>query len=187
MKLNDRFMLLALALLAGGSLWLNMSNSESPQQQVEKPPVNIDSYMSKVRITATDSAGNLDYKLLADRIEHHVDDDNTHLFFPHFIQYRMQGSPLHMKASSGVLKKDNEQFLLHGAVTIQREASANEEGLQLTTRDLLIDTKNNIASSDQKTLITGKDWQLRATGMTINTDTGITELHHVIADYSNNS
>ena len=187
MKLNDRFILLALALLAGGSIWLNMDNSQSPQQQTERPPVNIDSYMSQVRITATDELGNLDYKLLADRIEHHVDDDNTHLFFPHFIQFRAQGSPLHMKASSGVLKQDSEQFLLHGDVLIKREASANEEGLQLTTRELLIDTKNNIASTDQKVVISGQDWQLRATGMTLNTDTGITKLQRVIADYNNHS
>ena len=159
MKRSRRLLLYALlaiaALIAGRFV-------ETPSPIVikprEKPPDNIDFYLSGVDYRAMDRDGRLRYRLRSPLLEHYLREDISRVQQP-AIEYRLPGKRWRLAARQGEMQHRQDRLLLQQGVRLQREG---RRPMQLDTERLELQTEARIARLPESLRLESPGLQLEA-------------------------
>ena len=154
--------LAALLLLAALTGWWQRSLAPPPRAGGGGGP---DSVMEGYRATLMDVDGNPRHRLWGEVLTHFPGDDSTELVQPRLLVFRPHGEPWLLASEQGRISADGELVLLTGEVRIRREASADEGGVAVDTRDLRVLPEEDFAETAEPTVIVTDELHLAGTGM----------------------
>lgn len=183
MRRREAIGLAALVAVAAGSLWWAQRSPGPAPPRAPAFPQDVDSYMTGVRISATDAAGGPDYRLESERVEHYPADDSTRLTRPHLRFFQGALPPWQLQARTGRMSSGGLLVRLQGAVVITREAVPPAGTTQMQTHDLLVNTVERTARTDQPVLVWHRDWQIDAVGLMLDLRSGLAEMFEVRGVY----
>lgn len=159
-------LVLALILVAVGGLswWLaSAPPAEEDARLGEQRP--IDYYLRGLQATTMDPQGQPARTLQAAEIKHFTDDDTTELTRPQLTVHQGEQPPWEIEAEHGWVSADGELILLSGQVDISRAAAPGIKPLQLQTRNLRVQPRQDYAETDEKVRVRSNSDRLDATGM----------------------
>ena len=158
---------LALLLLAaaGASWWLVESEPPSHEPAPTNGPRETDYYLTGFDVVQMDKTGHPAHRLSATRAHHYVDDDTTQLQRPRLTVYQADDPPWQVAADGALVSANGDLVLLSGDVSVTRDGGQRSRPVQITTRDLRVQPREDYAETDEKVRVeTDRDW-LDATGM----------------------
>jgi len=157
--------ILLLSLLVGGSAWL-LDRLEEDAPRVAAPQRHDpDWYMEDVTEHAMNAAGELERKLVAERMVHYPDDGSTELVRPRLELYNGDPEPWHVVADRGWVSAGNEVILLYGEVEIWRNHQDGGRELEVLTTDLRVLPEQQYAETDNAATIRTRTTVTQAVGM----------------------
>ncbi|HET7306728.1 MAG TPA: LPS export ABC transporter periplasmic protein LptC [Gammaproteobacteria bacterium] len=173
--------LVLLAVLAGGTYWLlrHISPSaQAPTQAVSHAP---DYWFKGATITQMNTAGKLEYRLLADTVTHHPDDGSVDLTAPRFTWYSPAdpAAPWHVTARHGTIPAGGNIVHLRGDVVVTHPAR-NGEMLKVFAPTLDLYTKKREARTADPVRIVQGPSHVHAVGMVIDMQQNHMELEHAV-------
>lgn len=136
-------------------------------------PRFVDLFIRDFTLTAMNENGKPGYTLQASYFEHFNDGSNPQIEKPvlHLLQ---ANSNWIITAKTGEIDNDNHLIILHDDVVMQQQQT--EFPVQVETSQLKINTRNQIARSDQAVNIIQRELKLKAKGLILNNSTGELEL-----------
>jgi len=178
-RLNYLIILFAILLIAVYSGWLLTTFKPGP---LAGEPLNShkpDYFFEQVKTTLLDAKGKPRYRLTANRVEHHPDDDSVTLLHPHvrvYSQKHLDTLPWEIDAEKGRIIERGKIIHLLGAVSIERAAGVANAASKMETRDLTIEPDKSYAVTRAKVRIRHGEHRLRGTGMKMYFDQGRFEI-----------
>ena len=166
--------ILALAALAGGSVWLErVTRADDPVIQGEQ--TGPDFIAQNTRVVGFGADGRQRYELLAERLEHFPAGDITRLHLP---RLHMQGEDNEtlITARSADVSPGGEQVDLSGEVKVRRPGTADALPLTLDSETLTVWPDANRAQTDSAVLLTRGSGRASAQGMRADNLFGTLEL-----------
>ncbi len=139
--------------------WKNLTQVDS--EMVVKKNDTPDFFFSKFKSTVMDASGQVHYELTSDMLYHYPDDDRAVLEFPVITLFQNSEQVWRVRANSGVMIDNGEQFVLKGGVSLFREA----DGLSLKTEELTVWPNQSRAETDQPVLLANSQGEIKAVGM----------------------
>lgn len=179
------FPIILLGLLALITLWIDRA-VQAPLKKVDgSHRHDPDYYLHYFVSTKTDMTGNLRYKLAAAAMTHYPDDDSTQLTRPRFTRYAENKPFSQIEAQRGHVSANGEMIEMVDHVRVVRQAFAGKGEMVLSTAQLNIDTKNEVAKTALPVTITqAPKTVIHATGMVYDKKNNtVTLLHGVKAHY----
>ncbi len=155
-----------LLVLAGISWWL--AERESPrraQEIVHEGPRAVDYYLRDLQATTMTPAGLPARTLAAAELRHYPDDDTTELLKPRLTVHQREGPPWQVNAKTGWVSADGSLVLLNGPVHIERAAGPANRPLQIDTRNLRVQPRQDYAETDERVRVRSLKDRIDATGM----------------------
>ena len=154
--MNKAIAILTTVILAGAGIALFVSHLEE-RLNASSTPISdqlryADAEFHNALIRVTDSDGKQRYLMQASRVTHYID-ETSEVTNTSLVVSQEKDSPLQLNADSATLMNNNKQAILHGNVRINREPSANNPAVLITSRDVSIDYENKYAHSDAITTI----------------------------------
>ncbi len=169
MKRSRRLLLYALlaiaALIAGRYIETPSPIAVKPR---EKPPDNIDFYLSGVDYRAMDRQGQLRYRLRSPLLEHYRREDVSRVQRPD-IEYRLPGKRWRLAARQGEMQHRQKRLLLQRGVRLRREGS---RPMQLDTGQLELQTETRIVRLPEALRLESPGLQLEADSAVLQLDRG---------------
>lgn len=166
--------ILALAALAGGSVWLErVTRADEPVAQGE--PHGPDFIAEDTRVVGFGADGRQRYELLADRLEHFPATEITRLHQPR-LQMQGEDSETLITARSADVAPGGEQVDLAGEVKVRRPGSAGALPLTLDSETLTVWPDAHRARTDSPVLLTRGNGRASAQGMRADNLFGTLEL-----------
>ncbi len=166
--------ILALAALAGGSVWLErVTRADEPVAQGE--PRGPDFIAEDTRVVGFGADGRQRYELLADRLEHFPATEITRLHQPR-LQMQGEDSETLITARSADVAPGGEQVDLAGEVKVRRPGSAGALPLTLDSETLTVWPDAHRARTDSPVLLTRGNGRASAQGMRADNLFGTLEL-----------
>ncbi|HAF55426.1 MAG TPA: LPS export ABC transporter periplasmic protein LptC [Thauera sp.] len=166
--------ILALAALAGGSVWLErVTRADDPVTQGEQ--TGPDFVAEGTRVLGFGATGAQRYELLAERLEHFPVSEVTRLHQP---RLHMQGedSETLITARSADVSPGGEQVDLSGEVKVRRPGTADALPLTLDSETLTVWPDAHRAQTDSPVLLTRGSGKASAQGMRADNLFGTLEL-----------
>jgi len=161
----DRFYpIIALALLAAGTLWLERatrSDEPRPASEVRQHPDFIGEH---VRLTSFDPAGQQRYELLADKATHYPLSDVTEFEQP-YLQYETEDGELRVSADWGEAREGGETLLLVGNVQFFRDGLDGNPDLTFASNSLKVWPDDQRAETDDPVVLTQGNTVAHGNGM----------------------
>ncbi len=156
--------LLALALLALASWWLKEKPrpTQGLSQEIHEAP---DYFMNHFSSYKTNSKGELYQRLMADRMAHHKNSDETELETPLLKVYKDHELQWQIKGRQGVIKPGGEDLVLQGDIELYRPATTKDQSLRLYTEQLEYQSKPGIVSTDLPVTIKSEQGTTQAVGL----------------------
>lgn len=145
MKRLQLFITLTLSALLIGFLGFYEPGEQQPVTEAQMPERQVDSYMVNALSRQYDSQGQLEQRLLADRVTHYADSEHSLLANPDMLIYRQQQSPLHIQAEEGEVSADREQIWLRRNVVLTEQ---QPEAMTLLTEFLRVELDRDYAETD---------------------------------------
>lgn len=124
-----------------------------------------DFYVKGLQLTTTDAEGRPTRQLSAGELRYFRQDGSTELSDAHLRLPNDQGAPWEIRAAAGEVLEDGGLVLLHGPVSIHREATGDTRPLHLETRDLRLHPDEGYAETGERvTVVSGPD-RIEAVGL----------------------
>lgn len=175
-RLVTRFSLVLLVLLGVGTFWLGKTTrlpEAVPESSQQTEPDYVVENFSVIR---TETDGVVRHRLVAKRMVHYPDQDTTQLQQPYFVDIEPGKPVMRVNADEGRLFNNNEEMHLIGNVRVYRESGRNRQATTVETPFLHIIPASDIARTNSPVMITEGRMIIRAVGMELNDNTGITRL-----------
>ncbi len=173
------FPLLLLALLAGGTFWLDRASQIDEVSRNGKNRHDPDFIVQDFTTQRFSLDGQLQHQLSAQIMTHYPDDDTTEVSTPSLIYYG-QKLPLHINAERAWISKDGKEVRLMGDVRMKREADQHHAELLLKTTELRVFPDDEIARTQTPVTIFDGLSTLQGNGLEANNHTQtFTLLGHV--------
>ena len=155
--------ILALAALAGGSVWLErVTRADDPVVQGEQ--TGPDFIAEGTRVVGFGADGRQRYELLAARLEHFPAGDTTRLHQPR-LHMRGEGNETLITARQADVSPGGEQVDLAGEVKVRRPGTAEALPLTLDSETLTVWPDAHRAQTESPVLLTRGDGRASAQGM----------------------
>ena len=168
----------AAAILIPAVIYLGMENERRPESSVEQPsPAHqqSDYYIVEARIRDFNDLGLLKQQLSARQLEHQPAMQQTLVIEPKLVLHNNDQPDRIISSQTGVIRDNNEQITLAGNVILQDNPEPRQAN-KLQTESLLFLPKQNLIQSESRVTLSGKSSTTTATGLKINTDSGILTL-----------
>jgi len=153
--------------------------SGSPQEHgTAKAPISekMDYFVDQAAVKEWDIDGRLKQELTTPRLEHSPKEKQNFLIEPRNDHYRSDNSVINISSKTGTVQDDNSRIDLAGNVRVIDNSDARL-GKQLTTEALTIYPKKDIAETDLPVKLETEHSQMKGTGMDINFNTRVLNLH----------
>jgi LPS export ABC transporter protein LptC len=122
-------------------------------------------YLRGARLLGTDENGHVAYRILADRLEEHPDQERL-LLERVEIEYRPTNEMSWLiTAGRGSAPKDGSVVELAGGVEVKSEPSDGRKPIQITTESLTFEPESSSLESEASTEIRVGDWQVAGKGL----------------------
>lgn len=167
--------ILALALLAGASVWLERVTrvDEPAAEQAERN--GPDFIAEQTRVVGFGDNGAQRYELFADRLTHFPQSGITRLEQPR-LRMSSEGGETRITAARAEVSPGGEQVDLAGAVRVRRAATANQPELALDSETLTVWPDSHRARSDSPVHLTRDGNRADALGLRADNLFGTLEL-----------
>lgn len=153
MSLERLYPIIALTLLAAGTLWLErttLSNAPRPATAERQHP---DSIGEGIRLTSFDISGQQRYELVADKATHYPIADVTEFEQP-ILKYDTADGELRVSANRGESRKGGETLFLVGNVQVFRDTLDGTPGLTFASNSLRVWPDDQRAETDDPVVLT---------------------------------
>ncbi len=167
--------ILALALLAGASVWLERVTRVAKPEAALIQPSGPDFIARDTELTGFGKDGTRRYVLVADRLIHFPQDDFTELEQPR-LQMSGDGRDTRIRAVHARVSPGGERVELSGEVKVHRAAHADDPGLMLESATLTVWPDSHRASTDSPVLLTRDRMRAEGKGMRADNLFGTLEL-----------
>ena len=120
-------------------------------QEVTAPPAPAtgpDLVMEDFRITGTDRAGDISYRLEGPRMVHYVEDDRTVIEAPRGQVLASDGAVWLIRGEKATVGPGGREAWFTGQVDIERPARSGHPPLRIRTRDLRLQLDRRLARTD---------------------------------------
>lgn len=159
-------LLVLLGVVAVAGWWLRESISQPTAVDEEREDAALpDYYLENFTLRAMNPAGKPRYSLRADDMYHYAKDDRADLTRPHAVFHRPEGAPYVLDAQRGRIHSGGERVDLLGQVDIDREATAEQRPLHVTTRDARVFPNRDYVESDEHTVIRSAASHMQGVGV----------------------
>jgi lipopolysaccharide export system protein LptC len=168
--------ILALALLAGGSLWLERItrvDESSVSQMAQSGP---DFTAEQTRVVGFGNTGKQRYELLSERLQHFPQGDITRLQAPQLRMINDDGRETVITAATAEVSPGGERVDLAGDVRVRRPGAADEAPLALDSETLTVWPDSHRAETDSPVLLMRGLTRANAQGMRADNLFGTLEL-----------
>jgi lipopolysaccharide export system protein LptC len=168
---------LLLAALAALTFWLDaqVQAPEGPRNGEQRH--DPDTFITNFRAQSFDVAGHIKQSLVAQRAQHHPDDDSIDFVSPELVLTDPSRPKLTVKSDAGTLSGDRELMIFRGNVHAVRDPAPNaptddDNGrLTLTTDLLRVLPNKGIAETDQPVTIEEARGIIHGVGITLDNET----------------
>lgn len=167
--------LIIISTLALLSWWFQDIWKDAPIIQPQKDSHFPDYFMENFTLTNMDETGKPSYVLRALRMLHYADDDSSELEQPQ-IQFLGDGGDWTITAEHALILEQSNQIQLKTNVLLNRNASAGQTPLTITTEYLSINTRTEIAKTSHLAQVSSKDLSLTSRGLVYDNRNGILKL-----------
>ncbi|WP_395683426.1 LPS export ABC transporter periplasmic protein LptC [Dokdonella sp.] len=154
-----------LALLAAGTELLVWITRDRTDAQTFAGPPRSDYTLEQFTLDALDSAGKRTFRVSGPRLSRRGDDGSIFVDAPDYLLVDGGGHPWNGKSDSAWVDKEGEVMKLLGHVEMHRAAEAQEDPIDVVTRDLTTYPKKKTMETAAAATITQPGSILRGTGM----------------------
>ena len=123
--------------VAGASGWMLYTLDFDESTAAQKPTDAPNAYMENFITIEMDDAGRPKRRLEADYMAHH-DDETVELSNPHYVLYRAEGEPWHVRSERGWVSADGTVVQLLGKVDIWRNDGSGVRDVDIRTEYLKV-------------------------------------------------
>lgn len=156
--------LVALAVIAGASVWLDRVTRVDERPADAAPQTGPDFVATQTRIVGYAKDGSQRYELVADRLAHFPSDDTSRLEQPRLTVFR-DGGQFHVTAERGTVSPGGEQVDLAGNVLARRTRVEAMPELNLASEALTVWPDPQRAKSDKAVRLTQGNTTANALGL----------------------
>lgn len=147
------------------SLWLVYATAMPEVKNDGNTRHDPDYTIHQMNLRTFDTAGQLQYTLLAKELHHYPDDGSTTMLHPQLIYTRADRPTVFISADEGIASHGGKIVKLVQNIQIKREATTTRFPLIGTMPDLTIDTEHETAYTPSEVRFTeGESW-LKGMGM----------------------
>jgi lipopolysaccharide export system protein LptC len=158
-------MVVFLAAIAVGTLWL-LRQTELEGLQVVQPKTHVpDYYFTDATVTSLDLKGKPASELVSPRIIHHPDDDSVETFQPRMRYFLKNGLPWFAQADHGMEPSGGNLIYLDGHVEMTHPDQNGGPPLVIDTEHMKVDLTTNIATTDDPVTMTKGNSRTDGIGM----------------------
>jgi len=173
-KQSTTSILLIIALvLSGLSIWFS---HQSRSSAVDNHPNEPDAYMENIVATIMNKQGTPSLKIEAPSMTHYVEDDTTHIQYPHVTVYRQSPQPWYINSSYAEASNGTEEILFSNNVVIHHPADIANPNTTMETASLTVFPDKQQAKTDNAVTITQPDTVIHAIGMLADLTDGTVKL-----------
>lgn len=162
---------IALLVLAALTAWLQSGHRGGTDRIV---PAGPEWYFAIASLTATDSDGQIVYRIDAPRIVHEPSDDTALLESPRLEWLQGGGPPLVITAALGHADANTQRVALSGGVAVVDESTGMR--IEFRSDDLLVDASTRIASTTSPVHVVSLHGELHAVGLIADMNAGTIRL-----------
>ena len=145
----------ALLAVAGASGWVLYTLDFDTAVSVRNTTRIPDAYMERFVTVEMNDAGLPGRRLEADYVAYH-DDETIELSSPHYVLYRNEGEPWHVRSERGTVSADGTLVQLLGKVDIWRDDGSGARDIHIRTEHLTVMPESEYAeTSEPVTIRTG--------------------------------
>jgi len=143
-----------LVLATAGILWL-VRQTEMQAALSESPKTHVpDYYFTDATVTSLDIKGRPASEMKAPRMIHHPDDDSVEVFQPRMRYFTKNGPPWYAQSDHGVEPSGGNLIYLDGHVQLTHPNQNGGPPLVINTDRMTVDLDSNIASTDDRVVMT---------------------------------
>ncbi|MEI6414504.1 MAG: LPS export ABC transporter periplasmic protein LptC [Pseudomonadota bacterium] len=139
--------LLGLSLLAAATWWLQ--ERSTPERHSGDRAHVPDQTAYGIQVTLLGQEGLPSRHLLATSLTHYPDDDSTELTAPVLTVFSQGHPPWVIHSETAWIGSEGDMMLLHGEVTMDREAGPALRPFHVRTREVRVETPNDYAETDE--------------------------------------
>jgi LPS export ABC transporter protein LptC len=156
--------------------------SDKQGTQIEQlNEVEADYFMVAVEMKQFDADGKLTNQLMSDKLEHLIKNDVSVLTNPLIVFNQSSDSEWELSSKSGMLSEKNQVIELEQSVKMVNFNQTNEtpslqRGTTIATDSLLINLKENTASTKKFVTISDSNFRTKSKGLSVNFDDQIINL-----------
>lgn len=177
-KLN-RWLISSLALIMLALVFLPSDNQGTQIEQLDD--IEADYFMVAVEMKQFDSDGKLTNQLMSDKLEHLIKNDVSKLTNPLIVFNQANGSEWELSSMSGTLSDKNQVIKLEQSVKMVNFSQTNDtpslrRGTTVTTESLLINLRENLASTKHRVTISDSNFKTTSKGLNVNFDDQVINL-----------
>ena len=164
---HPRLIAAALLLLAAFTWWLaERTASETGPATPNAPGARVaDYYVRGLSLTTTTPDGKPGRTLHTAELRHYLADNTTELEDAELTVYQHDQPPWRIHAERGRVSPDGDLVLLQGEVAITRVAAPGIRPLQVLTRDVRVQPRQDYAETDEHVTVTSLTDRIEAVGM----------------------
>lgn len=155
---------IALALLAGASLWLERITRVTEPTAASVARSGPDFVAEGTRIVGFGKDGGKRYELVATQLAHYPGDDTTHLEQPN-LNMLSDGRMMSLRAPEAVVSPGGERVDLRGGVRAERDGDQGPAAMTFTSERLTVWPEEHRAATDAPVRITQGRTTATALGM----------------------
>lgn len=163
----------SLFFIACGVSWLLVPASPAPEEFVSSGGSPPHLLIEEVDISTTDDTGRMHRRLHADSLRREVPGGKSLLVHPRLTVFANGAQLWHFASDHGEVSPDGENIYLPGPVRGRRGPA---RPIEIDSSDVRIMTAASYGESDQPSVIRGKAFQARGSGLKIWLDEGRAEL-----------
>lgn len=154
----------ALAALAGATVWLERVTAVDEPRTAEATTVRPDLIADNTRLVSYGSDGRQRYELLADEVVHYTGDDVTTLTRPR-LRYQSEGREVRITADTGRVSDGGQRVDLSGQVQAERAAAPGGAPLGFTSNTLTVWPDDQRAETHDPVVLTRNPTVIHAAGL----------------------
>jgi len=177
-----RFISFSIFLVISIIVWWTITEYSGDNDQAKKASSSryVEVFMNEFVLTAMDDAGNPDYTLNGSHLQRFNDSDETEIKKP-VIQFLQQSGQWKVSAENAIINNKDETILLNDNVVMQQQNI--EPAITFRTQSLLLDTKTQIAQTNEAVEIIHGISSIKSQGMIFNNKTQELELSSNVNGY----
>jgi LPS export ABC transporter protein LptC len=174
-RLAALFPLLAVAIFAMLTFWLDARVSESARMQRKSTQAAPDHFLERFKIQRTAIDGRVESVMTGDRATHFPDSKTTVIDKPRY-ESQPAGKPkMQVNATRAVINSDSpkggvEQVDFYGTVTARQDASPGRDAVTYQSESLTVFPKTHLAQTDAATRTVSGDRVMTTQGLRVNAE-----------------